>query len=798
MAYEGFGYRPRDIDLRKPSFRRQKSGLSTGTIFLIVLGVKFGLVVLVLGCLGIGELISPSTNSPSKSSGNRQLWRGEISSGLSPEASLAWLPPDNGSTLAAFDFREGDVPPEDAAAIRAWVDSLKVGDRWMVEASFDGERMFQELERQGGFAAMQPAVRAERATSFRTFTWHETTDDWDRIEFKKICPLKGNGSEVAVVTTLHFRNDPRVQPQLWWLRRHGNEWRWYDEEYVDTRVPLSVYALLARPYRSSAAWVQNLSKFKTLIENGNDPEKVEKICTELEPLDQPPRLRLAIHLARADARLQNGKVKEVEPVLQKARELAPDHPEVLRLTRQLQRNHGEQEAALKTALRIVALFGGDAIQYAEIAQMHFALKRPDAAAMAYRQALDIDPSNAWHLAEFARALTPAPPDKLTAEQKRELSFRMQKLADKSKNAAQVFSYCDKSRTDAFEAFLDGYRIVQPKSLDCEYYSIRLQILRDMTEPACTALPKFLAKVDDKTKRETYVSGFLSAMMAVGKTLEGYKAAPDPKAAFRQLAEDLLEDGPEGDLRALVDLHAEKCADDVWLPYYRAELHQQKSAHADAEAELLKGLAQANLDKLTRDSYERSYVAVAFETGHGLEAYEKVENKSIAFDSLSWQFLNKQDAKSLGKLVDMHRKVDQNLALWDAQLMVLAKNYASAASILQVNRAAILQKTENRWQFKNLLVRSLAHQQKTAEALRELRGLDEKYHDRLLEALIHALAGDVAKTEQAMDLAVGEDGTTARYYSDPELGPILRSEPFKKLREKHPEPPPAGSGSGSPG
>ena len=68
-------------------------------------------------------------------------------------------------------------------------------------------------------------------------------------------------------------------------------------------------------------------------------------------------------------------------------------------------------------------------------------------------------------------------------------------------------------------------------------------------------------------------------------------------------------------------------------------------------------------------------------------------------------------------------------------------------------------------------------------------------DRLLPVLAHAASGDVPATIAAMEKARGRD----RYlvedcYRDPDLGPILRSEPFAAFRERFPEPKTSGVGT----
>jgi hypothetical protein len=86
------------------------------------------------------------------------------------------------------------------------------------------------------------------------------------------------------------------------------------------------------------------------------------------------------------------------------------------------------------------------------------------------------------------------------------------------------------------------------------------------------------------------------------------------------------------------------------------------------------------------------------------------------------------------------------------------------------------------------VRSLARLKRYDEALKEAEpGAREQFGNHLLVAVVHALAGDVAKTGAALEESVRRYGDTYSIYGDPDLGPALRSEPFRALRERYPEP-----------
>jgi hypothetical protein len=221
------------------------------------------------------------------------------------------------------------------------------------------------------------------------------------------------------------------------------------------------------------------------------------------------------------------------------------------------------------------------------------------------------------------------------------------------------------------------------------------------------------------------------------------------------------------------------------------LHVAKSDDAAAEVDFLKGLEQPNLAKDQEQSYAREYVNVAFRLGNAMKAYDAADNKKTAFDQLAWLFLDKKDADGLAQLIDAHRKAmadDGDVPLWDGEIRFLQKDHSAAADILKTNRQGILKNKQNAWRFKEVLVRSLAREKHVDEALAELKPAEDPNPDYLLTAVVHALAGDPTRTETALAVAT-EKGhlKTWSFYNDPDLGPILRTEPFKKIAEKYPEP-----------
>jgi hypothetical protein len=118
---------------------------------------------------------------------------------------------------------------------------------------------------------------------------------------------------------------------------------------------------------------------------------------------------------------------------------------------------------------------------------------------------------------------------------------------------------------------------------------------------------------------------------------------------------------------------------------------------------------------------------------------------------------------------------------------LNKNYEEALKLLAQHGQDVFDLPSFRWKANDYRVRCLVKLKRNAEALREAESIAKREHgNQLLVVLAHAVAGNVKQT-----LAVMEKNPLPylleTYYQDPDLGPILRSEPFRPFREKFPEP-----------
>jgi tetratricopeptide (TPR) repeat protein len=779
-----------DYDFRRREFRRPtSSGISVSAVILIVIvvGSIFG-----AGIVGVAIVASLA---------NRNAAAARKGPGATVAPPLTRLE-ERQDAADAFADVPHEVPPETMASVQVFFDSLVralgTDSKAAMADTLDCDGMCDELLRLGCLDPMTARDRQSFVAGFKQGFLGKPGEPavpvhWNHCEIRKVRPLRPDSSVVVVFLRVNIEQSVRSK-QRWWLRKHDNSWQWFDMESLEEGIRISAIGAAAIPDGGKkAAWVSSMRQLRELIAQSKQQDwaAVEKSCVELERIAFPPMLRALVLSFHGAASLGLWKLDAAENQLTQAERIFPDQPAVYLLQATLRNHQGQSDPALRYARKYLDLLGDDATAYHEMAIAYQALNQRDLAIDAFRKGLADDPDDTQNLIGLCQAFLMDPDQKLTQTRKIELAQRMSLLSRPTEQVEQIlpsFVY-GKENAEILEVLLAGYRSRVPNSLSGDYYEVRLKILKDEFEPACKAFRNLIPRVADKEKNSAWVAGFLDAMVAAGKPVEGYQAAPEPKQAFRIVADELIENGSAPELRMLVQKHAEKCPDDVWLLYYSGEAHMMKEEYAAAEADFDKGLSQAALNDEEKASYRSEYLGASFEAGHGLKAYEAVTEKTAAFLQLAGHFASKPDSAGLAQLIEAHRKNqadDPYLPRYEAEVKWLDKDYAGVVDCLTGKRERILQEQNNRWMFADRLVRSLARLKRTDEALKEWRALQANSNP-VLEAVIHALAGDVAQTETALARCVAKGSGTWAFHNDPDLGPILRSDPFQKLCQKYPDP-----------
>jgi predicted Zn-dependent protease len=320
-------------------------------------------------------------------------------------------------------------------------------------------------------------------------------------------------------------------------------------------------------------------------------------------------------------------------------------------------------------------------------------------------------------------------------------------------------------------------------------AMRAKVLLGKTPEAIAFLRQACELQKQDSTRNYYSTQFVQAMIQQGNGLEAYRSAPDRNAAFPTLAADLVRRKKEAELKALLDEHAAGHAADANFHHYRGERHLLRNELDEAILEFAQTLNLAGYQKrYWRYGWQRALIRA----GRVLVAYEGSGSRNLAFETLAQECSSAKNADQLRQLVAAHRQTtpdDPRLPEWDAELVWLKGDYAATLDFLTKNREQLLLTPRYRWMLDERRIRCLVRLKRTAEAVQiaEERAKADDVGVRTFQVLAHAAHGDVNKTLEVMEKMKDLPYLLSQCYHDEDLGPILKSDRFKAVREKYPQP-----------
>lgn len=172
----------------------------------------------------------------------------------------------------------------------------------------------------------------------------------------------------------------------------------------------------------------------------------------------------------------------------------------------------------------------------------------------------------------------------------------------------------------------------------------------------------------------------------------------------------------------------------------------------------------------------------------MTAYEKVGPKDATFHQLASTAAFANDIELLAELVQAHQKTDKDsveLVHWRGELHWLRKDYVKALDQYLQFQKRRKEPESYEWQVVDRIFRCQIRLKRFADAERALNQAKEP-EASVRRAAVAAASGDVKATEAMLD-RLAENNMQFWFYTDPDLGPALRTEPFQKIRQKYPEP-----------
>jgi uncharacterized protein HemY len=340
-----------------------------------------------------------------------------------------------------------------------------------------------------------------------------------------------------------------------------------------------------------------------------------------------------------------------------------------------------------------------------------------------------------------------------------------------------------------EELLAAHRAHAGPGPDLDHYEARAKLLLKQPARAIPLLQQAYRKQTDVHQRRSYVIQFVDAMHEAGQGLEGYRAAPDKALAFETLARRLMQQKRDAELERLLQAHAASHPEDAWGQLYRGELHLLRGEVAQADRQFTAALAKA--PRPNEWEFRNGLVRARVKAGAVAFTYQELGPGRRTFEQLAWVCLRDGNAGQLQALLGAHRRAepdDPNVPAWELEVRWLNQDYEGALKLLNEHRGGLFAQPRFRGKRDNYLVRGLVKLRRTAEAVREAEALvKDQRGDAVLLVLAHAARGDVERAAAALARARPEGTYRERCYQDEDLGPILRSEPFRAFRERHPGP-----------
>jgi predicted Zn-dependent protease len=317
---------------------------------------------------------------------------------------------------------------------------------------------------------------------------------------------------------------------------------------------------------------------------------------------------------------------------------------------------------------------------------------------------------------------------------------------------------------------------------------RAQVFLKQPAAAAACLQKALEKQTNQHQRRSYVQAFVRDMAEMEQGLEGYRLAPDKDAAFESLAHQLVFEKKVAELEKLLEEHGQGREGNAVLQFYLGELHLLRSDAVQAGRYFAVALAKGSLQDRWR--FRNGLFRARVKAGKAARAYQENEPGRDTFGSLAYICAQEKDAQQLQDLIDAHRRVrpnDWRLPSWDLEVRWLKKDYEELLKLLDVQQADGVGGSAIQWKQNEYRVRSLVKLERTKEAVQAAREIKRRGGGGLLLTLALASAGEAGEVVAALEKEPPALYYLKSLYQDADLGPLLRSEPFRAFREKFPEP-----------
>jgi hypothetical protein len=646
-----------------------------------------------------------------------------------------------------------------------------------------------------------------------------------RVEIRQV--MWSNDRVEALVVAKHV--DPLAGTRFtrWWMVRRPLGWRVYDFDFPNTRLRFLTVRnyLMTAPVRDHVgagpnrdadpnapdvdayARYRNAFEWLQLAGGANDPAAANA-SVWIEPIDAVPMLpyiQAGRHVLRARQMALRGDAAKTAAAVS-AIPTALANAAHVRFAQAVLANARKKPTEAREAIRVYRTHvGDDPIAYLEDAKAAAALDGAPAAIAELRAGLTVFPGDTSLAMELAR--------RLPAEERVPFGEELARTAkpDILGTAATLF---EKQFPSILDALCTGFLRAKPNDPMAIAIGIQAKLALGQTRSAADLLIRIPAAqrtpiVDRILQQATYNQMPTEIFQMLSTAGEGRRAFRALTPVFANNL--LLAPAPPaeqtrrlGTLRAMVATHRAADPNDPWLHYGEAVVFAAAGEQDKADTELKAGLAKLPepvrterlpirpiLDFRPDDRNEMRHLRadLLFKRGKWKQAYDELLPAVDTFDQLAAEFAFARDEFALAELIERHAKAhadDIETIVWRAELAYLKGQNESAVKLFREYRDKSGKENRHIHRMHERMIRSLVRLERpdeAAEALDEAGNIFQQ--GRLFPVLVAAAKGDVDFVMEQFDGA--SPFNPSIWYSDPDLGPLLRKPAFERLRQKYPPP-----------
>jgi tetratricopeptide (TPR) repeat protein len=588
-----------------------------------------------------------------------------------------------GSEPAAVSTAAAKADPGMKEFLDGLLDAVRESDSERVSAYIDTERMFKEIERQKIASISTPAEQTALRVALKTVIGdgllkEGAAGSWRSYRLHRL----DTRAEAPTVIDVHMlsKEGRSVGLVQFWLTREGQrEWKIYDWQEASSIFKTStLMAVTVSAFRNDPSAARSARLFAAAqAASAGDMAASERIVLELVNERLPAALDGPRWLLYAQIKFHHGQPDKALECLDQAARFDPRMLGLAKIKALLHAELQNPTRSLEFAREALAALGDDAEVYAMIGKALAQLGKPDEAASAYRKGLAADPNFVPNLVGLAGALP--------AGKKNEIADRLGHCARPSETfPALAEALATGENSEALEVITAAGAKLHVDKPSLDYYRGRLAALTGKADEAETLFKEAVADADSAEARQFYTERLLDAELKAGHTLEAFQESDNPTFSFRYLAEPLSQAQHADALLALAEAYVTRLPKNPDGYFYEGRARIYKEQYDQAARAFSRGIALVK-PGAPREPFRNNLVYALYKSGKGLAAYDEVGLPADTARQLASLFLADRQGEPLQKLVAAHRKVepgDQRLDVWEADALMLQKDYAGAARVLK--------------------------------------------------------------------------------------------------------------------